>query len=70
LSAQRRDPLRLDFGFVPWKPASVPKKCQQDREAKPVRAMLIHHQSLIVRCQCPLIIRTNDWLHHALKSLL
>jgi hypothetical protein len=35
LSAQRRDPLRLDFGFVPWKPASVPKNV--NRIAKPSR---------------------------------
>ena len=36
---------------------------------RPRYTMLIHHQSLIVRCQCLLIIHTNDWLHHALKVL-
>jgi hypothetical protein len=30
--------------------------------------MLIHHQGMIVWRQCPLIIRANDWLYHALKS--
>jgi hypothetical protein len=35
---------------------------------RPRYTMLIHHQSLIVRCQCPLIIRTNDWLQMPLKS--
>jgi hypothetical protein len=68
LPAQRRDPLRLDFGLVPWKSAAITKKRQQDRKTKPVRAMPIHHQGMIVWRQCPLIIRANDWLYHALKS--
>ena len=68
LPAQRRDPLRLDFGLVPWKPAAITEKRQQDRKTKPVRAMFIHHQGMIVWRQCPLIIRANDWLYHALKS--
>jgi hypothetical protein len=67
LPAQRRDPLRLDFGLVPWKPAAITEKRQQDRKTKPVRVMLIHHQGMIVWCQCPLIIRANDWLHHVLE---
>jgi hypothetical protein len=59
---------RLDFGLVPWKPAAITEKRQQDRKTKPVRAMFIHHQGMIVWRQCPLIIRANDWLYHALKS--
>ena len=36
---------------------SITEKRQQDRATKPVRAMLIHHQGVIVWHQCPMIIR-------------
>ena len=52
----------------PWKSAAITEKRQQDCETKSVRAMLIHHQGMIVWRECPMIIRANDWLHHALKS--
>jgi len=56
VQAEGGDPLRLDLAGVPWEPAVLAEKGQQDSEALLARPTLGHYQRPLGRCQHPPIV--------------
>ena len=56
LTAEGGDSLRRELRGVPWEPALVAEKSQQDGKAQPGRPALGHHERQLGRCQQPPIV--------------